>query len=236
MSKHTTRLKAAIMFLAAATLLPASTTPAGSSLPSGSTGPYAGDGPAVSFTGVTDNFTNGNWSLGWQFSTNVSIDVTALGYYNASLTGGDSSFQNGTCNCGEVGIYDSAGNLLASTTVTSADPVVGFFNYATIPTLVLAAGQTYYVAAETGTSDYTYFTTGFGVSSDINFIQDEYVAGASLAFPTSSDDYAANQGGAWFGPNFQETAAGTPEPASLFLSGTALMALAVIVYKRKQRA
>jgi len=193
-----------------------------------------GDNAAVSFTGVTANLNNGySWSLGWQFTTNVPIAVDALGYYNASLTGGDTSFQDGTCNCGEVGIYDTSGDLLASATVTSADPVNGFFNWAAIPVLDLPAGQTYYVVAETGPSDYTFYTTGFSVSPDITFDQDAYVQSSTLAFPTASGGITASDGGAYFGANFDETS--VPEPASLPLCGAAIIGL-LGVAKRKLTA
>jgi hypothetical protein len=101
------------------------------------------DSPAVDFSSVnpSDNFTNNSWSLGWSFTTNVAISVSALGYYNASLTGGLAGL-SADCHCGEVGIFDSAGDLLVSAQVTSSDPVIGFFNYQAITPLELAASQT----------------------------------------------------------------------------------------------
>jgi len=191
--------------------------------------PSRADTPAISFTGTTVNGTTGAFSLGFEFTTNGTIDVSALGYYNASLNGGDSSFQNGTCNCGEVGIFNAGGTLLASTTVTGADPVNGFFNYTSIPTLTLAAGQNYFIEAETGTSDYTGslntgFTTGFSVSPDINYITDAYISSTTLAFPTGSEGLTVSDGGGEFGPNFEESAA-VPEPSSLPLLCTGLLAL-----------
>jgi uncharacterized protein DUF4082/PEP-CTERM motif-containing protein len=178
---------------------------------------------AIDFTGTTVNGTTGAFSLGWEFSTNVAIDVTALGFYNASLNGGDNSFQNGTCDCGEVGIFNTSGTLLTSATVTSAGPVNGFFNYASIPTLALAAGQSYFIEAETGSADYTGstntgFTTGFSESPDINYITDAYISSTTLAFPTGSEGITAADGGGQFGPNFEETpASAVPEPSSLQL-------------------
>jgi hypothetical protein len=197
--------------------------------------PSRADEPAISFTGTTVNGTTGAFSLGFEFTTNNAIDVSALGYYNASLNGGDSSFQNGTCDCGEVGIFNAGGTLLASTTVTGADPVNGFFNYASIPTLALAAGQTYFIAAETGTSDYTGslntgFTTGFSVSPDINYITDSYIDSTTLAFPNASEGLTAADGGGEFGPNFAETA--VPEPSSLPLLGTGLLALVAAIRRK----
>jgi hypothetical protein len=99
-------------------------------------------------------------------------------------------------------------------------PVNGFFNYASIPTLALAAGQTYFIEAETGSADYTGsthtgFTTGFSESPNINYITDAYVSSTTLAFPTGSEGITAADGGGQFGPNFEETP--VPEPSSLML-------------------
>jgi hypothetical protein len=222
-----------VLLLAAPRLVRANSTPLdGAPTLTGSSGTYAGDGPAVSFTGVSTNFSNGSFSLGWDFTTNVAIDVTALGYYNASLTGGDDTFQDGTCSCGDVGIYDASMDLLASTTVTSADPVIGFFNYAPITTLVLAAGETYYIMGETGTSDYTYAPTGFAVSPDISFVHDGYASSDTLAFPTGSSLLNATDAG-WFSANFEETpASAVPEPSSLLLLVAGMLGLGGIARRK----
>ena len=47
--------------------------------------PSRADEPAISFTGTTVNGTTGAFSLGFEFTTNNAIDVSALGFYNASL-------------------------------------------------------------------------------------------------------------------------------------------------------
>jgi hypothetical protein len=193
----------------------------------------AGSVTGVSFTGVTTNFTNGSWSLGYEFSTNTAINVTALGFYDATLTGGDVGL--GNCDgCGKVGIYNSSGKLLVSGIATTSGTLVGDFYYVTVPTTTLAAGKNYYVVAETGNADYTYNTTGFTVDPHINYLQDAYVSSSSLAFPTLSDGYTAAEGGAWFGANFEESGAvsATPEPSSILLLGTSFLAAAGIM-KRK---
>ncbi len=193
----------------------------------------AGSIPGVSFTGVTENFSNGSFSLGYQFSTNTAINVTALGFYDATLTGGDVGL--GNCDgCGKVGIYNSSGTLLVSGTATTSGTLIGDFYYVTVPTTNLAAGQTYYVVAETGNADYTWFTTGFSVNPNINFIQDAWVNGSSLTFPTNSDGFTASEGGGIFGANFEEGGAvsATPEPSSILLLGSSLL-MAMGALKRK---
>jgi hypothetical protein len=190
------------------------------------------DVPAVSFTGVTTNYTDGSWSLGFEFSTNTAVNVTALGFYDAAQTGG--SVGLGTCSgCGEVGIYNSTGTLLVSGLATTSGTLVGDFYYVPVATTLLAAGQDYYAVAETANADYTYFTTGFGVNSNINFIQDAFVSSTTLAFPTSSDGYTAADGGAWFGANF-ETSGSTeiPEPGSFVLFGTGALGVAGMLRRK----
>jgi hypothetical protein len=123
-------------------------------------------------------------------------------------------------------------DLLASTTVTSADPVIGFFNYAPITTLVLAAGETYYIMGETGTSDYTYAPTGFAVSPDISFVHDGYASSDTLAFPTGSSLLNATDAG-WFSANFEETpASAVPEPSSLLLLVAGMLGLGGIARRK----
>jgi hypothetical protein len=194
------------------------------------------DVPMLDFTSINDNFTNGAWSLGWSFTTNISISVSALGYYNASLTGGLVGLGAG-CNCGEVGIFNSAGDLLTSAQVTSSDPVIGFFNYQTINPLVLAGGQKYYILAETGSSDYTWDVNGMTVSPNITFDSDAYLKSSTLAFGTKSLGLGPTQGGGFFGPNFIDSpAASAPEPSSLLLFGTVSLGVFGALRRRRRQS
>jgi hypothetical protein len=193
--------------------------------------------PAVSFTGLnaSDTFPGGAFSLGFEFSTNSAIDVTALGFFDADLVNPTYVGLDDCTGCGEVGIYNSTGTLLVSTTVTTSGTQVGDFIYATVPTTLLAAGQDYFIVAETGNSTYTFDTTGFSVNPNIDYIQDAYTNGASLAFPTDTDDITAADGGGIFGPNFEETAATSPvpEPASVSLVALALGLVAFCANRKR---
>jgi hypothetical protein len=193
------------------------------------------DIPALDFTSTSENFTNGAWSLGWSFTTNTALSVTALGYYNATLTGGLYGLGAG-CNCGEVGIFNSTGNLLTSAQVTSSDPVIGFFNYQAITPVDLAAGQTYYILAETGSSDYTWGVSGLTVIPNITFNSDAYVYSSTLAFGTATEGLTAASGGGFFGPNFQASTTSAPEPSSLLLFGTVSVATFGALRLRRRRS
>ena len=71
---------------------------------------------------------------GLVFTANSSFSVSALGIYDGSyLTGPET-----------VGLYDSVGNLLTSTTVTLADPVVGGDLFQAITPVALTGRENIY--------------------------------------------------------------------------------------------
>jgi hypothetical protein len=100
---------------------------------------------ALDFTGGTP-YTNGNWSLGWEFTVNSPITVDGLAYYD------DNDGQSH-----EVGIYDSSEVLLVSTNVTTADCPVGTAPWCvqSVTPTVLGDG-TYYIVGVSGADDYAY--------------------------------------------------------------------------------
>src|SRR5436309_1122273 len=98
--------------------------------------------PAIDFTAPTVDYTVGAWSLGWAFSTNTDVDVTALGFYDDN--------QDGLMEAHRVGIFDSAQNLLVFGEVNPASPLIGWFRYRDVTPITLAAGQTYVIGATTG--------------------------------------------------------------------------------------
>jgi hypothetical protein len=185
-------------------------------LPSGLlAGPITGN-PGIDFTGVTSSG-SGTWTLGYQFTTNTDIFVTALGFYDA-FTGTGAQGIAGCTGCGDVGLFDSVGDLLAETTVTTAGTLINDFYYTSISPVLLGAGQTFYVGGETGDAVWTYNPSGFSVDANINYIQSAWASGSSLTFPAGTD---STQG--YFGANFLETA--VPEPSNFVLLGSGLLAL-----------
>jgi hypothetical protein len=148
---------------------------------------------AVDFTSPTENFTNGAWSLGFEFTTNTAVTVTALGFFDGG--------QDGLAESHDVGIFDGVGNLLVSGTVTNGSALDGWFRYVWVTPTVLPAGAMYRIAAATGSENYTWDPTDFTVNPSITYIGDRYVASTTLAFPTEGPSEAAG----YFGPNFKLT-------------------------------
>jgi len=74
---------------------------------------------AVDFSAPTTNLPNGAWSLGFQFTTEKTVNVTALGFYD--------DLQDGLTQSHEVGIFDDIGTLLVKGIVEPSNKLDGFF-------------------------------------------------------------------------------------------------------------
>ena len=162
--------------------------------------------PALDFTSLGRGFdyTQGSYSLGWTFRTNSSITITHLGFYD--------DLKNGVVGSHPVGIYDLTTHaLLTSATVSSADPLTGFFRYTPVAPVTLAAGRDYTIQAVTGTDRYVGDVNTTVMNPAITFtgIALDYNSSAtSIVFPTS---FTGNIFGSPlppdfygdFGPNFK---------------------------------
>ena len=185
---------------------------------------------AISFNSPGDENSQPR-TLGFEFTAKADLMVTNLGFYDSG--------QNGLSLSHEVGIFNMAGVLLTSTTVTKTtfsgggSSLDGFFRYEPITPIQLTAGTNYVIAAVIGDGDdYTFFangtegTRGFTVDPAITYIKnrDIYTGTDSghpneLIFPT--DTLAGYT--AFFGPNF--TAQPVPVPPSLLLLSSGLLGL-----------
>jgi hypothetical protein len=181
------------------------------------------DPTAIVLTSYTD-FTNGEWSLGFEFSPTSNIDVTSLGSF----------FPSGATDQHGVGLWTSGGTLIASTTVTGTG--TEGFDYSAITPVLLLAGQDYVVSASTLTDDYADNSPTFLVAPDLDYIEHMEISCTTVAacFPTAAitsfDD---------FGANFTYTVvapAVVPEPSTWSMSIIAgAVALFGMMRRRKRR-
>jgi hypothetical protein len=149
------------------------------------------------------------------FTPTSSITVDAVGIYDIP---GEIPASGDT-----IALYNSAGVLLApAIVVLPTDPVVDGYYYQATSDIVLSAGATY-TLVEFGTSGEWAYGGVPTTSAGITYDGDMYSFATSLTFPTSTSDAPP----AYYGPNifFVPTVTAVPEPASLLLVGSALLAL-----------
>ncbi len=181
--------------------------------------------PALSYIGGAENLGNGPFTLGWEFTTTKSFKVDGLGAFDYE---GD-----GLAADHDVGLWDSTGTLLASTTVLAGAgaTLIDNFRYNSITSLLIGPG-TYYVGALwlDGADKSTF--PGDGSSSTItgvSFVQNGYAVGGSLTAPTGS----TGEGASYFGGNLTLSSS-APEPMSwaLMLVGFGGMGAALRARRR----
>jgi hypothetical protein len=173
----------------------------------------AGPRTAITVPGLGNGFDyyQGSYSLGWTFTPNSPITVTALGFYD--------DLQNGLTQSHPVGIYDKATQaLLATATVVPTDPLTGFFHYTPLATpLTLAAGNAYVLMALVSTERYLAFaaidplwTVDPAITYGGSAVNYANPSATTLLYP---DTFSAVGGD--FGPNFLFTAAAAGPAVSL---------------------
>ncbi len=179
------------------------------------------DSLGVTYSDTTGFVDLGNppFTLGWEFTVTSSIQVNGLAIYDQD--------ENGLVDSYQVGIWNSSGTLLVSGTVASGttDPLIDQFREVGVTATVLAPGD-YFIGAVFTTGDdpvvfpgnsLTDFASGAGVTYD----GATFANGSTLADPTNAD---ASPG--FFGPNFVYTSTtATPEPSSVLLLGTLVLAV-----------
>jgi hypothetical protein len=159
------------------------------------------------------------------FTPTENIWVDYLGYFD----NGGIKDANGHA----VGIYNSAGTLIASTTITSSSSITTTnFVFNSITPVELLAGSNYVLEGVSGTTDqYTNQTTG--LASYLPITVDGYnyqFNGGNLAYDNAVAPASGTTTLQFFGADFAGYA--TPEPSSLLLLGSGLAGLAGLI-KRK---
>lgn len=178
--------------------------------------------PALSYTGgVTTN--NGPQTVGFEFLVNSNISVNALGLDFAGATG-----------TSEVGLWTTGGTLLASTTVSSSDTLVGNFNYASITPVALTAGLDYIVGGVDGSNGFYYDTTAT-TDPRISYVANEFTApNTGFGFPTYSQSPSFDDG--YFGGSFSigSSVVSTPEPSTMLVALVGSLAGTAYLWRRRR--
>jgi hypothetical protein len=172
--------------------------------------------------------TNGSWSFGQIFTVGSSdLFVSGLGAFDDA--------GNGFVTSGGIGVnlyHESDDSLLASTFAQSSDNLVNSFRVSSIGEVVLTAGETYRVAAASGSDWYLQYTD-LVPSTDIS----SYSYGYCASSVTISCDTYTGSDRAWMA-NFEYslTSSGigsVEEPTILALMGLGLAGIG-FASRRKQ--
>lgn len=172
---------------------------------------------ALDFTGGGPNTFTTSATVGWQFSASSPLNVTALGFWDQG--------SNGLVNAHDVGIWNSSGTLLASTTITSASTPVastssaGDWLFNNITPVTLAPG-TYTIGALLPVNtdpDLQIFSATASTSDGVTWLNAADIASLSLSEPGADPRFADGV----FGPNLEVTPAPEPSTWSLLALGIA---------------
>lgn len=154
-------------------------------------------------------------TLGFDFTPLQNIVVKQLGYFDFG--------QNGFNGGASIGLWQSDGTLIVQTSVSSSDPLNGYYRFAAVTDTLLTAGTTYVIGAHDENDPVT--DTRFATitqSPDISFGLAHWYPSSGLYFPDNTAP-----GFIYTEPNFTYTiaTASVPEPAVLLImAGAALLA------------
>jgi hypothetical protein len=180
------------------------------------------DSPAITLTSYT-NYSNGQFTLGFEFTPTTNIYVTSLGSY----------FPSRATDVHDVTLWGASENVLATAAVAGTG--TEGFDFTAITAFELFAGNDYYVGAATATDRYAAWVPPtwlkFTVGPDITYLGAREVScsGSGTCFPAY-----VQPGHDAFGANFTYTSS-VPEPSSVTLMITMLLGVAFVARKRIAR-
>lgn len=137
-------------------------------------------------------------TIGFAFSVNTAVNVTALGYWDE---GGD-----GLVTSHDIGLWDSTGTLIATLIVPNGTggTLQSGFRFVNLGAPVALAVGNYVLGGFTGVpptgglGDRFLIEPTLAVAPQLSFGQDRFITGASLALPTQTSPFLS---AAFFGPN-----------------------------------
>ena len=192
---------------------------------------------AIPFTPAVEYASFGGFILrpgtvGYQFSTSLPFNVDALAYW-------DTTPDLGTSFNHQVGLWDSARNPLVSTTVLKTDPIQGHFQFHSILTPTLPAGD-YTIGGETSNTIEAALVgiDAQGVVTVPGFTWTQAVSsgGGGFNYPTVGYDGTFGQN-SFLAPNFSIVpAAPVPEPSTVLLLASGLVGILGYGWRRKGAA
>ena len=142
-----------------------------------------------------------NMSVGWEFETTDRVKVTALGIWDSDGKGLDVAVP--------VGIWNSAGKLLASTHLPSGTDarLIDQFRYASIDPIELPSGQRFVIAVlytpQVKENNISFGSANVSMAAPLKWIRSRRTKSENLIMPTVTEPKVPNEEPfGSFGPGF----------------------------------